>query len=95
MPYKEHTFEDLPAPDITLELYYNYSYTPGRYFGLPENCYPEEEESELSLPDGWEEQVISAYMTAAREAMKQIEQKVIEMRDDGLPREWAEQEKRY
>lgn len=87
---KEWTFEDLPTPNVTLDLYYSYYYKPAKLNGLPENCCPEEEESEIQLPNQLENIVITAYLKAARQAIKVIADKVQDMDFDGLPREWAE-----
>lgn len=82
------TFEELPAPDIELDLDYMYRFQRGKYYGPPESCYPDDEDMEITLPSGWEDTVMNAYMLAARDAMKSIESKVLDMEFDCLPRQW-------
>jgi hypothetical protein len=92
MSTKTYTFDELPAPDITLDLSYIYTFRPGRTQGLPENCYPEEEECEVKLPEGFEKAVMTAYIMAARQAMKEIESRVMDLEFDMTPRQWAEEQ---
>ena len=89
---KEWTFEDLPAPDVTLDLYWHYSHTPAKTDGIPEGCWPEEEDSEICLPREFVKEVMNAYLVAARAAMRQIEDKVQDMQFDNMPKQWANEE---
>lgn len=95
MATKTITFEELPAPDIDLELEYTYYFKEGKYFGRPEDCYPDEEEMEIVLPKGFEETVMNRYIAAAREAIKKIESKVQDFEFDNMPRQWAEEERKW
>jgi FtsZ-binding cell division protein ZapB len=88
---KEWTFEDLPTVDsIDIGLNFDYYYDPGKFSGRPEDCYPPEEESNVSLPDGWEEIVMGAYVQAARKAIAQIQAEVEELAESNAAAEWAE-----
>jgi hypothetical protein len=90
---KQWTFEDLPAPDIDLDLTYSYYYDPGKTSGPIDMCWPPEEDSELELPTNFEQTVKDAYAKAALDAIAMIEDRVEEMLDDNKPREWAEEER--
>lgn len=96
---KKVTFEQDQLPgvdDIEFELSYSYSYKPAKTSGDPNSCYDSEEESEITLPDGWEATVMLAYIKAAREAIKHIEFSLIpDMNFDNKPRQWAEEERNY
>lgn len=84
------TFEDemLPMEPIEFEVAFDYYYDPGKYNGLPENCYPEEEDGEASLPANFQEIVMNHYIAMARKAIKNIEAYVEEIKVDEI-REWA------
>ena len=92
---KTFAFEELPeVMELELELDFTYHHDPGRYSGPPENCYPEEEEAEITLPKGFEQIVVAKYLAAARLAIKEIENRAQVMEVDGTCREWAEEAKR-
>ena len=92
---KQFTFDELPeVMEIELELDYSYYHLPAKLSGPPELCYPEEEESEITLPKAWEQIVVAKYLAAARLAIKEIENRAQVMEVDGTCREWAEEEKR-
>ena len=94
MMYHKHVFDDLPeVGEIELDLKYTYSFTPGRYDGPPESCYPDEEDMEIIPPEGYEETIIAAYMKAAREAIKAIDSKISDLEFDNMPRKWAAEER--
>ena len=92
MPTKSWTFSDLPAPEIDLDLQYEYSFDPGNLNGLPENCWPASEDCEVLPPDEYKQIIRKAYFDAAELAIKQIEDEIELMQDDCEPREWAEGE---
>lgn len=91
MNYRDHTFE-LENGEIELELQWSYYYDPGKYYGKPEGCYPEEAECEVLPPID-----INARLKAHAEKMipiwlKQIESECQDMELDNKPAEWAEEE---
>lgn len=86
-----HLFEELPSPDVELDLEYSYFFDPGRISGPPGDCYPPDEECEIKMPDGWEKRVMLAYIRAAQESIKEIEARVQLMASDKKPAEWAEE----
>lgn len=90
----KHTFE-LPEIDteIELELDFTYSYDPGCYSGLPENCYPSEEDAEITLEPEWEKRVIRIYTQAMQNAIKSIHAQCDEMCSDGTVASWANEER--
>jgi len=88
---KLFTFEDEPCIEIELELEFSYSYDPGRYHGKPEDCYPAEEESEITPPNDYESIIMAAYMAEAKQAVKRFEAKIEEMVADHVPRVWVEE----
>lgn len=90
---KKWTFEseELPGADVTLDLDCSYSFDAGKCDGPPERCYPPSEESEITLPKGWEEKVLASYAAAAVEAILAIEQKVRDMQSNNIARIWMEE----
>lgn len=81
----------LPEIDeLPLEVEFTYSYDPGKYHGLPENCYPEEEEAEVTLPDNYEQIIFDHYLRAARVAIKHVENHVNSIKVSEVA-EWAEE----
>ena len=92
MFYRELTFDDLPAvEEINLDATIYYYYRKANTDGLPENCYPEEEEFEITLEPGYADLIMAAYVREARYAIKEIEQKVSEI-DVRTVRQWLEEE---
>ena len=88
--HREHTFS-LPESEIDLEIYWSYSHTDGKYFGRPEDCYPDEEECEVLPPPD-----IAARVKAHAEKMipiwiKAIEAQCMDMGLDNMPAEWADE----
>ena len=88
MNYRDHTFE-LSGSELELELQWSYYYNAGRYSGLPENCFPEEEECEVCPPID-----IAARVKAHADKMcaiwiKEIESQCMDMELDNAPAEWA------
>lgn len=80
--------------EFLLEVEYSYSYTPGKYFGLPENCFPEEEESEICLPADLAEKVKRfALDVMVPRWIKQIENEVQNLEFDNKAAEWAAEDK--
>lgn len=68
-------FDDLPCVDnIEIEFKCDYSFTPGRYFGPPELCYPDEEDFDVYGPDDTEiiRIVTRKYLEASQQAIKNI-----------------------
>ena len=87
---KQYTFEELPqVDDITIDLVVCYYYSPAKLDGLPEDCYPEEEEIDITPESGYEQAIMSAYVDAARLAIKQIDDQIAEI-DGATVREWVE-----
>lgn len=86
--------EQLPGvDDIKLNVNYVYTRTPARLNAAPEDCYPEEEECEISLPREWQAKVMNAYIVAGFEAVKKIECDIIPgMEFDNMPRKWVEED---
>ena len=86
---KQYTFEELPqVDDITIDLLVCYYYRPAKLDGLPEDCYPEEEEIDIAPESGYEQAIMSAYTAAARLAIKQIDDQIAEI-DAATVRKWA------
>ena len=90
---KQHTFEELPqVDDITIDLIVCYYYSPAKLDALPEDCYPEEEEIDIEPEKGYEQAIMSAYVAAARLAIKQIDDQIAVI-DGTTVREWVEDAK--
>ena len=95
MPKKTITFDNLPQIDeIELELDWSYRVTPGRFEGLPENCFPDDAEWEITPPADLRWAIMARYIRAAEEAITMIEGKISDMDCDAMPRKWAEEEGR-
>ena len=87
---KQYTFEELPqVDDITLDLVVCYHYSPAKLDALPEDCYPEEEEIDVTPEDGYEQVIMSAYVAAARLAIKQVDDQIAAI-DGATVREWVD-----
>ena len=90
---KQYTFEELPqVDDITIDLIVYYYYSPAKLDALPEDCYPEEEEIDITPEEGYEQAIMSAYVAAARLAIKQVDDQLAEI-DATTVREWVEEAK--
>lgn len=86
-----HNFYPLPeVEEIDLELEYDYYFRPAKTYGLPENCYPAEEDVEINLPSDYREQIMAAYAKEAETAIKMIEYQVQQLLADNAPAQWAE-----
>lgn len=86
---RKHIFEDLPqVSDVRLTLDYTYSFTPGKYDGPPERCYPDEEESDISIDGNWRQLVEHIYANAGKKAIEAIERQVQDLLFDDMPRRW-------
>lgn len=91
MNTREVTFELSGEDEFPVTIEWNYSFTPGRYFDLPENCYPDEEESEVYLPSDLAEQVKRfAVDVMVPRWIKEIESAAGDMEWHGV-RKWAEE----
>lgn len=89
---KLYTFDDLPeVGEIELELDYDYTFIPGYMDGLPENCYPAEEECEIRLVDGWEQHIMNCYIAAAQQAIKVMSSKIADLEFINAPRQWVKE----
>lgn len=91
---REHTFEseDLPCPDVTINLDWEYTYVPAILNRLPEDCCPDEEDHSITPEKGWQDRVRAAYAMAAEQAIKQIELDLIpQLLWEDKPKQWAEE----
>jgi hypothetical protein len=93
MPIKEFTFE-LDGGELELDLDYTYSYDPGCYSGLPENCYPAEEECEVLPPPDLANRVKRHAEKMIPLWIKQIESRCMDMELDNDPAVWAEEDRK-
>lgn len=83
----------LDEAEIELECGWNYSFTPGKYYGKPEDCYPESEESDVELPKDFEEQIRRfALDVMVPKWIKMVEDEAERLRVSDAPREWAKDE---
>ena len=95
MFYKELTFDELPAVDeINLDATIYYYHLDAKTDGLPENCYPEEEEFEVTLEPGYADVIMAAYVREARYAIKEIDRKVSEI-SVATVRQWLDEQEEY
>lgn len=94
MATKQYLFDELPEVSLTLDLEYTYYHLPAKTNCRNDDAHPEEEESSITLPHGWEDEVMSAYIQAARYAIRKIELDLIpDMEFHNMPRRWAEEER--
>lgn len=80
--------------EFEIEVDYSYSYDAGCYSGLPENCYPSEEDSEITGPKDLAELVKKfALEVMVPRWIKSIENQIEQMNDDGKPAEWSDEDR--
>ena len=92
MPTKEYTFDDLPLPELDLELNYKYDNDPGKVTGLPENCYPPETEEYIELPDGYEDAIRKHYENAAELAISYVKDHIQDLLYRDAHKQWLEED---
>lgn len=91
---RTHEFE-VGIDLIELDIDWTYYFDAGRTNCKPEDAYPPEEEMSLSLPKGWEQTIIDHYMAGARQAIKDIEDQMMDLEFDRAPAEWAAERDEY
>ena len=91
MKTRSVTFEELPIAPLTLDIYYAYYYVPARINCRNDDACPEEEESILEPPNNFEDIVRAHYLKAAEEGIKHIENILLAMNNDNIPKEWTEE----
>jgi hypothetical protein len=82
----------LSESELEIEVYWTYYYDSGRYFGKPEDCYPEEEECEVIPPKDLADIVKAHADRMIPIWIKEIESQCAALADDRAPAEWGDDE---
>lgn len=80
---------------VELDLEYSYYRQPAKLNGSPEDCYPEEEEGEVSLVGNWKDKIRDAFMAEAEQAIRSMEDRLMDLEFDNMPRKWAQEDQEY
>jgi len=75
---------------VELEVCWHYHFIPGKFFGLPENCYPDDESAEICIDDM--EQIITNLNPSVAPQNITLVEKRLEELSGSLP-EWEFEER--
>lgn len=74
---RNYTFDGFPqVEEIELEVEYTI---------WPPNC-------EVKLIDGWEQLIVNAYMRQAQQAIKSMDDKIMDLEFDNAPAQWMKED---
>lgn len=80
---------------VELDLDYCYYRQPAKLNGRPEDCYPEDEESEITLTGNWQDRIREAFLNEADQAIKGMQDRLCDLEFDRMPAKWAKEDQEY
>lgn len=86
---RDHTFTFELDLELELEVDYSYSYKPARTNCRNDDAHDAEEDSEISMSGNWQDQIRSAFLAEAENAIRGMQDKLSDLEFDNMPRKWA------